>query len=148
VPRKSRRRLVSVGLAAAAALCAVTVASAALTATVASGGQGLGTATLAAPTGAAAANGTCRSNKSIQVDVSWTATSSTFADGYEILRATTSGGPYTSLGTVSGRTTVTYGDTTAAFSTTYYYVVKATKGLWRSTVSNQASDATLNSSCR
>src|SRR5207237_2903375 len=90
------RRLLVLAPAAAAALCAVAVASAAFTSSTASAGQGLGSATLAAPSGTAAANGTCKNNKSIQVDVSWTATASMFADGYEILRATTSGGPYTS----------------------------------------------------
>lgn len=97
------------------------------------------TTTLQPPTGTSAANGICVVLTSTAVTVSWTATTSTFADGYQIFRSTTSGGPYTSIGTVSGRTTTTFSDTTPAFNTTYYYVVQATKGSWRSANSNQAS---------
>ena len=81
------------------------------------------------------------------MNLSWTATTSTFADGYQVFRGTASGGPYSSIGTVSGRTTVTYVDSTAAFSTTYYYVVQAKYNQWRSANSNQGSVTTPNAVC-
>jgi hypothetical protein len=64
------------------------------------------------------------------------------ADGYEVFRATVSGGPYSSLGTVNGAGTVAFTDTTPAFSTTYYYVVQSKRNAWRSPNSNQATVAT------
>ena len=105
------------------------------------------TTTLQPPTGTSAQNGTCVALTSVRVQVSWTATSSTFADGYQIFRSTTAGGPYSSVGTVSGRTTTTYTDTTTTFSTTYRYVVQATKNVWRSTNSGEASVTTPSSLC-
>jgi hypothetical protein len=66
------------------------------------------------------------------------ATPSTFTDGYEVFRSTTDGGPYASVGTVSGRATTTCTDTTATSLTTYYFVVQSTKHLWRSVDSAQA----------
>jgi hypothetical protein len=93
--------------------------------------------TLAAPTGLAAARGACVVLTSNAVNLSWAATTSTFADGYEIFRSTTSGSAYASVGTVSGRTTTTFTDTTVAFVTTYYYVVQAKKLVWRSPNSNE-----------
>lgn len=107
----------------------------------------ISTATLAAPTGLTAVNGECVVLNHVYVNLLWTATSSAFADGYEIFRSTTNGGPYSSIATVNGRTTVTYTDTTTAFSTTYYYVVKATKNNWRSANSNQASVTTKSNLC-
>ncbi|MHB8510551.1 MAG: hypothetical protein ACYDCC_00055 [Actinomycetota bacterium] len=105
-------------------------------------------ATLQPPTSLTAVFGTCTIHPAKQsVNLSWTATSSTFADGYEILRSTTSGGPYTSLGTVSGQSTVAYTDSTVAASTTYYYVVQSTKSNWLSVNSNQASVATKTVLC-
>jgi hypothetical protein len=65
-------------------------------------------------------------------------TPSTFADGYEVLRSTTDGGPYASVGTVSGQATTTFTDTTATSLTTYYFVVQSTRHLWRSVDSTQA----------
>jgi len=71
--------------------------------------------------------------------VTWTATPSSFADGYEVLRSEVDGGPYASVGTVSGQATTTFTDTTATSLTTYYFVVQATRHLWRSVDSVQAS---------
>lgn len=103
--------------------------------------------TVAAPSGLAAANGACVARTSWFVDLSWTATPTTFADGYEILRSTTAGGPYTPLGTVNGRTTTTFIDTTPTSNTTYFYVVQAKRSLWRSPDSNQATVTTLKMNC-
>jgi len=56
-----------------------------------------------------------------------------------VLRSTTDGGPYSSVGTVGGQATTTFTDTTATSLTTYYFVVQATRHLWRSVDSVQAS---------
>jgi hypothetical protein len=105
------------------------------------------TATLAAPTGLNAIRGICVPAVNSQANLSWTATASTFADGYEIARSTTSGGPYSTVGNVNGLGTVTHIDTGLAFSTTYYYVVRAKKYVWRSVNSAQSSVTTPNSLC-
>ncbi|MQA98826.1 MAG: hypothetical protein GEU78_00800 [Actinobacteria bacterium] len=104
-------------------------------------------ATLAAPTGLTAANGVCVARTSSPVDLAWTATSSNFADGYEVFRSTTTGGPYTSLGTVNGPNTTTFVDTTAAFNKSYFYVVQAKRNLWRSPSSNEATATTPRPNC-
>jgi hypothetical protein len=93
------------------------------------------TATLAAPTSLSAS---CFLLTPTHIRLNWTATSSAWADGYEIFRGTVSGGPYSSVGTVSGQGTTTFDNTRPSGSTTYYYVVKSTKQLWRSVNSNQA----------
>ena len=94
---------------------------------------------LAAPSGL---SGSCASLPR-RVNLTWTATTSAFADGYDILRSTTNGGPYASVGTVSGVSTVAFTDSTVAALTTYYYVVKAKRNLWRSAASNQATVSTV-----
>ncbi|MFN7960709.1 MAG: hypothetical protein U0002_05500 [Thermoanaerobaculia bacterium] len=68
----------------------------------------------AAPTGVTATGGTN------QVSLSWTA--STGATEYHILRSTTSGGPYSQVGTA---TTTSFVNTGLACGTTYFYVVRA-----------------------
>ena len=88
------------------------------------------------------ANGTCVILTSTQVNLSWTVTPSAAATDYQIFRSTSNGGPYTSIATVSNRTTTSYTDTTVTFSTTYYYVLEAARNLWRSNQSNQASITT------
>jgi hypothetical protein len=103
--------------------------------------------TLDAPTGLTAVRGACQILTSVAVNLSWTATGSTFADGYEIFRSTTSGSGYGSLGTVTGRTTTTFVDPTVSFLTTYYYVVQAKKHAWRSANSNQAQVTTPTPLC-
>jgi hypothetical protein len=102
--------------------------SAAEVASVMAGGPG----GLAAPTGvtASAAVG--------QITVNWTAV--TGATGYEVLRSTTSGGPYVTVATnVSGTS-----NTNAALpsATTYYYVVVARNATSESMNSAQVSATT------
>ena len=109
--------------------------------------QQVSTATLQPPTGTAAGQGDCFPVLTIEVDVTWTATASTFADGYQVFRSATSGGPYTLIGTVAGRTTTTFTDTDVTFLTTYHYVVQATRNLWRSANSTQASFTTPTPLC-
>ena len=129
-------------------LVAVTApAFAAFTSTPSAPSMTITSATLAAPTGASATSTNCVVALSIKVKVTWTATTSTFADGYQILRSSTNGGPYSVVGTVSGLNTVTYTDSSVTFSTTYYYVVRATKVNWTSGNSNQATVTTLSAVC-
>src|SRR4029077_16825802 len=56
------------------------------------------------------------------------------ATSYNILRGTTTGGPYTQIGTA---TTNTYLDLTATFGSTYYYVVQSVVGTLTSFNSNE-----------
>ena len=78
-----------------------------------------------------------------KITLNWTITSSAFASGYVIYRSTTSGGPYTFLANVSGRTTTTYTDTTASgLNSTYYYVMQSVFLNWNSTNSLQATGKT------
>lgn len=56
--------------------------------------------------------------------------------GYEISRGDTSGGPYTSIGTVD-KGVVEYIDTTVAPGTTYFYVIRAQSGTEYSAYSNE-----------
>ena len=105
------------------------------------------TAVLAAPTNVTAAAGPCTIAVSSSIKLTWTATTSSWADGYEIARSLLTGGPYTTVGTVSGPNTTTYTDTSTVFATLYHYVVRATKINWRSANSNEATLATLSALC-
>jgi hypothetical protein len=100
------------------------------------------------PTGSAgaqsttiAATGTLSSSCGVlkaSVKLTWTATSTPWADGYEV-RWGTSSGSYTSSATT---TLLTY--TTPALALgTYYFVVRATKGSWRSVSSNEVSRSVI-----
>ncbi|HMK11254.1 MAG TPA: hypothetical protein VK461_06715, partial [Acidimicrobiales bacterium] len=99
------------------------------------GANAISTSTLAPATGLSA------SGSGNAVVLTWTATTSTFATGYDILRSTTSGGPYSTVGQVTSRTTVTYTDSAVIASTTYYYVVRATYQSWTSANTSQVSAA-------
>jgi hypothetical protein len=97
----------------------------------------LATATLAAPTGVSA---TVQSNGGT-VRVAWTATSSIWASGHRVFRATNAGGPFSQIQQIAGRSTVTYDDVPGVG--TFYYVVRGyydTNGAnWESQNSGQAS---------
>jgi len=112
-----------------------------------SNGASISSGQLVAPTGLAAAHGTCNTLVNDSVNLSWTATTATIADGYEIFRGTANGGPYSSIGTVSGLNTTTYTDSGRPFLTTYYYVVQAKRNNWRSANSGQASITTRTNVC-
>jgi hypothetical protein len=86
----------------------------------------------AAPTGLSAS-----AVSSSQINLSWTASAG--ATGYKVFRSTTSGGPYTQVGTPA---TNSFSNTGLAASTTYFYVVTATNGTCDSGNSAQASATT------
>jgi fibronectin type 3 domain-containing protein len=68
-----------------------------------------------------------------QVSLSWTA--STGATSYNVKRAPTNGGPYTTVASPAG---TSYTDTTVTNGTAYYYVVTAVNSAGESGNSNQA----------
>ena len=89
------------------------------------------TDTLDPPTSLAATGGA-------NAALSWTATTDTYASGYDLQRATVSGGPYAVVATLTPRTTVATTDTPPA-NGTYYYVLRSVFQNWTSVNSNQAS---------
>ncbi|MHB8668961.1 MAG: hypothetical protein ACYDAD_00115 [Acidimicrobiales bacterium] len=123
----------AVGAVAAVAVCSIVASELAWASfsSVTSASMPVSTATLAAPTNPGAATSACASldAASIQVKVSWTPTTSTFADGYQILRSGTVGGPYSLVTTVAGQPSTSGVDRsgTLQFSQTYFYVVQAAK---------------------
>ncbi len=77
---------------------------------------------------------------SSQINLSWQDNSSN-ETGFEIDRATSSGGPYTQIAT-TGANVTSYSNTGLAASTTYYYRVRATNDSGDSDNSNEASATT------
>lgn len=105
------------------------------------------TDTLLPPTNPSTAHGPCTGGVSTSVTVNWTASPSTWADGYEVLGSLVAGGPYAAVGTVSGAATTSYTVTGLGFLTTHHYVVRATKGNWRSSTTSEVSRTTLSPLC-
>jgi hypothetical protein len=68
-----------------------------------------------------------------QISLAWTG--STGANSYDVKRAATNGGPYTTVASPAG---TSYTDTTGTNGTTYYYVVTAVNATGESGNSNQA----------
>ncbi len=91
----------------------------------------------AAPTGV-----TATATGQSTATVSWTASSG--ATSYKIFRATTSGGPYTQVGTTSS---TSFADSGLTCGTTYFYVVTASNGSCDSGNSAQASTTTSTCTC-
>jgi hypothetical protein len=92
--------------------------------------EAIATDTLNPPTGLGATGGASAS-------LTWTATTDTYASGYEVRRGTASGGPYALITTVTPRTTVAATDAPGT-SGTYFYVLRSVFQNWRSVNSNQA----------
>jgi hypothetical protein len=84
------------------------------------------------------AEGHCGGAFDADVTVTWRASVSTFADGYEVYRGGDSGGPYERVGIVEGRETTMFEDDGVGSNDTYYYVVRATEGRKVSPASGQA----------
>lgn len=142
-----RARLTVAGLVLVLALIASAPIAWAQLADSASGSHTLSTGNLQPAANPGTAAGRCVVVVGDAIVVSWTRTTSTWADGYEVLRSTTSGGPHSVVGTVAGQATESYTDSLLAFSTTYYYVVRATKGAWRSAATSEVSRTTRTSLC-
>lgn len=106
----------------------------------------LGTGVLAPPTNPAATHGPC-TPLNASITISWTPTTSTWADGYEILGSLLATGPYTPLATVDGAATTSYTVNGLSFATTYHYVVQARKANWRSASTAPVSRTTLSALC-
>jgi hypothetical protein len=107
----------------------------------------LSTDTLQPPTNLAAGHGPCTAGLVASITLTWTATPSTWADGYEVLGSLLPTGPFAVVGTVAGASSTSHTVTGLAFGTTYHYVVKATKGNWRSPATAVASRTTLSALC-
>jgi fibronectin type 3 domain-containing protein len=73
----------------------------------------------AAPTGLIARAGIA------QVTLNWTPSVGDLAQGWNVLRSTNSGGPYTSIAAWTASTLPSYTDATVVGGTTYYFVVSA-----------------------
>ncbi len=96
------------------------------------------------PTAPSALTATAASSS--QVNLSWTASSSTCSIDYDVFRSTTSGFTPSSANEIAGPATgitgTTYQDATASPSTTYYYLLEATSSAGTSGPSNQATATT------
>jgi hypothetical protein len=78
-----------------------------------------------------------------EIKLTWTASPSTQVTGYVILRSTSKTSGYGSVGTVSGRTTLAFDDTSVTgIGTTYWYEVEAVAGASTSPASAPASAKT------
>jgi len=75
--------------------------------------------------------------------LTWTATSDTYATGYQVWRSTTSGSGYVQVASVTPRTTTTWTDNTVSPLTTYYYVVRAVANSWTSAFTSQVQATVL-----
>jgi hypothetical protein len=85
-----------------------------------------------------AGRGTATGPGGAQVNLTWSA--QTNATGYNVLRSSTNGGPYTQIGS-TGLTGYRDGDDGLLPNTTYYYVVQPTQGTAEVCQSNQAAVA-------
>ncbi|MGH2727903.1 MAG: hypothetical protein ACRDKS_13105 [Actinomycetota bacterium] len=103
------------------------------------GGNSFATATLQPPTGLAA-TASCQGLFTAKIVLSWT--SASLADGYDVYRSTTNGGPYSNIAHVTGGSTTTYTNTNLNTGTTYYYVLRSTRNSWTSVNSSQAQATT------
>ena len=107
----------------------------------------VGTSTLAAAGEVSATQSNCRTNKGVEIGVTWSASSSTYATSYTVERATASSGPYTTVGSVEiNKRSYTDSSGSLAYTTTYYYRVSVVYRSWSAT-STADSVKTLSKSC-
>lgn len=118
--------LVAVGAAGAASATTQSSFSAASS----NAGNSIAADTLDAPTGLSAGGTTT-------VELTWTATVDDYATGHKVYRATSAGGPYTEIASVTPATTTSHSDNPG--TGTFYYVVRAYHQSWLSAASNEAS---------
>jgi proline racemase len=139
--------LAILALLALAALAGAQVALAVFNKTAKGGPITVATSTLAAPTGLTVVQAKCRTGKAPEVELGWTATTSSYATSYSVERSTTSNGTYTLVASVAiGQSAYTDKTASLAASTTYYYRVGAVYHSWTA-ASSVKSVKTLSSSC-
>ena len=126
-----RAGTIAAGLVIAASLWPVRPALAILSETETVGSTST-TTSLHAPTNLSAAAALL-----LRVNLSWTATTDPRATGYQVLRGTANGGPYSQVATVTSKATTTYQDT-VPLPGIYYYVLRTYYDSWTSGNSNQA----------
>jgi hypothetical protein len=138
---------VIVALLAAVALECAPVALAFFSKAAGGGPLTVATSTLVAPGQVTATQVNCDNNGTPEIEVTWSATSSSYATSYTLERATASNGPYTSVSSVPiGRSSYTDSGNSPRYSTTYYYRVQTVYRSWNAT-SAPASVTTLNRFC-
>ena len=126
---RSRRARGAVALGVASALLAGSAGHAAADWSISTQGiEATYTAAVLTPVTDLSATGQCQLLKP-SVALSWTATTSPQVTGYRVLRRTGTGS-YTTVATLSDRTTSTYNDLTVITSATYTYLVKAVRNNW------------------
>ena len=119
-----RRRRLAIVLLGVSLLAGSSVSSSLAMFTDASAPGGtFGAGSVAPPAGLAATGG-------LTVGLTWTATSTTTAAGYDLYRATAAGGPYGLIATITPRTTVSATDSPAPG--TYWYILRAFQASWES----------------
>lgn len=127
-----RRRLATVVLAALVLVAHLTnAASAGWSARTSPASLPVSTASLAPPSGLAAANRCLLTVPSVAL--SWTATPSSFASGYRVYRRLSTDAAFSLRATVSGRSTTSYSDSTVVGGSSYVYVVHAYYAGWSAT---------------
>jgi hypothetical protein len=145
-----RRRHISVAISsllAIAMLASAQIALAVFNKTVVGGPLTVASSTLSSATGINASQVNCRIDKTPEIEVTWSATSSTYASTYTVERATASAGPYTALASVAiSKTSYTDKSGLLQYSTTYYYRVTTVYDSWSAT-STVASVKTLSALC-
>jgi len=75
------------------------------------------------------------------VSITWTPTTSSGVTGYQISRGTSSSGPFSVVGSVSGAATASFVDTTVVSGQMYYYEIASVSG---STVGTNSSPVAAN----
>jgi hypothetical protein len=147
--RRGHRHIsvVIVALLVSATLASAQVALAVFNKAAVGGPLTIATSTLEAPATVIAAQVNCRTNKNPEIEISWLATSSSYATSYTVERATASSGPYTSVSSVAvGKTTYLDSSGTLASSGTYYYRVSTVYRSW-SAISSSTTVKTLSKFC-
>lgn len=143
-----RQALAAAMLGAVAALLLLAGGAAALFSAQATGGPTqIVAATMLPPSLTSVTQVSCRTNKTPSIEVSWSASESSYVSGYSVERASASAGPYTVLESLAGSArSYTDSSATLGYSTTYYYRVSASFHSW-SAASKAVSVKTLSKSC-
>jgi hypothetical protein len=124
-------RLGVLGVVAAVAGSAAGSTEARFTDAAPVGGNVVSSATLQPPTGLLATAGCAGATPVIAL--AWTATTSAFAEGYDLLRSGNAAGPYTTIAHVTGRSAGSYTDLAGlGLNIRYFYVARSTAYGWTS----------------